>query len=127
MLQKTKLGIDWFNIKTGEEIITRRPAQIKALIESSDLGINRRSDRGWRVGKKWYNKLQRARQDRAFMEKLYEKYGEDVSDANVMVAVFQRELRAEKQAERRRNDAPFEEQYRKSLNSKKESNGKAQD
>ena len=42
-------GIDFFNIKTGETIYVRRDAQIKALIESSDMGVNRQSDMGWRL------------------------------------------------------------------------------
>jgi hypothetical protein len=108
-------GIDWYNIKTDETVYTRRPAQIKALIESSDLGVNRQSDRGWRIGAEWYKKLRAARNDRQFMEKLYEKYGEDVSDSNALVALFQREERANQQNKRYEDEAPFEQKYQDSL------------
>lgn len=117
MAEQKKVAIDWFNIKTGEKVYTRRPAQIKAFIESSNLGVNRKSDRGWRIGKVWYNKLRKARANRQFMEKLYERYGEDVSDANVMVAIFQQEVRALVQRKRYEDDAPFEEEYLQSLRS----------
>jgi hypothetical protein len=109
-------GIDFFNIKTGETIYVRRDAQIKALIESSDMGVNRQSDMGWRLGKEWVAKLRVARQDRQLMQDLAVKFGgNEVTDRDLMVAVYSREQNAEKQAQRYDNDAPYEQEYLESI------------
>lgn len=115
-MDKDKVKIDFFNIKTGETLYLSRPAQIKAAIESSDLGVNRRSDMGWRVGKEWKAKLRRARQDEELMASLAKKYGDEVpTESQLLVEVFTRELRAKKQAKLYEDEAPFEEEYRESI------------
>lgn len=111
-------GIDWYNIKTGETVYTKRPAQIKALIESSDLGVNRQSDVGWRLGKDWTQKLRKARNDRALISELSRMSGGEVSDTQLLVELFSREAAAEKEAERYNDDAPFEQAYLESLKEK---------
>lgn len=112
----TTKGIDFFNIKTGETIYVRRDAQIKALIESSDMGVNRQSDMGWRLGKEWVAKLRVARQDRQLMQDLAVKFGgNEVTDRDLMVAVYSREQNAEKQAQKYENDAPYEQEYLESI------------
>ena len=109
-------GIDFFNIKTGETIYVRRDAQIKGLIESSDMGVNRQSDVGWRLGQEWVAKLRVARQDRQLMQDLATKYGgNEVTDRDLMVAVYTREANAEKQAKRYEEDAPYEQEYLESI------------
>jgi len=109
-------GIDFFNIKTGETIYVRRDAQIKGLIESSDMGVNRQSDVGWRLGKEWVAKLREARQDRQLMQDLAVKFGgNEVTDRDLMVAVYSREQNAEKQAQKYENDAPYEQEYLESI------------
>lgn len=116
-----KEGIDFFNIKTGETIYVRRPAQIKALIESSDMGVNKSSDAGWRLGKKWVQKIREARQDRQLMQDLSARYGgAEVKDRDLMVAVYVREANALKQAKRYEDSAPFEEQYLEDIKPKQE-------
>ena len=113
-------GIDFFNIKTGETIYVRRDAQIKALIESSDMGVNRQSDMGWRLGKEWEQKLRVARQDRQLMQDLAVKFGgNEVTDRDLMVAVYSREQNAEKQAKKYEEDAPFEQEYLESIKEQK--------
>lgn len=113
-------GIDFFNIKTGETIYVRRDAQIKALIESSDMGVNRQSDMGWRLGKEWVQKLRVARQDRQLMQDLAVKFGgNEVTDRDLMVAVYSREQNAEKQAKRYEEDAPYEQEYLESIKEQK--------
>lgn len=112
-------GIDFFNIKTGETIYVRRDAQIKALIESSDMGVNRQSDMGWRLGKEWVAKLREARQDRQLMQELATKFGgAEVLDRDLMVAVYTRERNAEKQAKRYEDSAPYEQEYLESIKPK---------
>lgn len=114
-------GIDFFNIKTGETIYVRRDAQIKALIESSDMGVNRQSDMGWRLGKEWVAKLRVARQDQKLMQDLAVKFGgNEVKDRDLMVAVYTREENAEKQAKRYEDDAPYEQEYLESIKPKQE-------
>ena len=108
-------AIDWFNVKTGEKILTSRPAQIKALIESSDLGVNRQSDVGWRLGKEWMKKLRAARNDRALLSELGRMSGGDVTDTQLIVALFDREVTADKQAKLYADDAPFEQEYLDSI------------
>lgn len=113
-------GIDFFNIKTGETIYVRRDAQIKALIESSDMGVNRQSDMGWRLGKEWVQKLRVARQDQQLMQDLAVKFGgNEVTDRDLMVAVYSREQNAEKQAKKYEEDAPFEQEYLESIKEQK--------
>lgn len=113
-------GIDFFNIKTGETIYVCRDAQIKALIESSDMGVNRQSDMGWRLGKEWVQKLRVARQDRQLMQDLAVKFGgNEVTDRDLMVAVYSREQNAEKQAKKYEEDAPFEQEYLESIKEQK--------
>jgi prenyltransferase beta subunit len=87
-------AIDWFNIKTGETVYTSRPAQIKGLIESSDLGVNRQSDVGWRLGKEWVAKLRKARNNREMMANLGKMSGGDVTDTQLLVAIFSIEATA---------------------------------
>jgi hypothetical protein len=111
--------IDFFNVRTGETVEVSRPAQIKAAIESSDLGVNRQSDRGWRLGKKWITKLRKARTDKALIESLVKKSGGEVTDTNLLVALWQREARMAKQRQLyEENDAPFEEQYQNDIRPK---------
>lgn len=114
-------GIDFFNIRTDETVWVNRSAQIKAMIESSDMGVNRQSDRGWRLGKVWVNKLREARQDRQLMQDLATKYGgNEVTDRDLLVAVYRRERNAEKQAKRYEDTAPYEEKYLESIKPKAE-------
>lgn len=107
--------IDFFNIKTGETVRLNRPAQIRAAIESSDMGVNRRSDMGWRLGKEWKARLRKARQDRELMSALATMYDGEVTESQLLIEVFKRELRAEKQAKLYADDAPYEEEYRASI------------
>lgn len=114
-------GVDFFNIKTGENIWVKRPAQLKALIESSDMAVNRQSDVGWRLGKEWVQKLREARLDQTLMQELAVKYGgKEVTDRDLMVAVYQRERNAARQAQRYANDAPYEQEYLESIKPKAE-------
>lgn len=117
-------GIDFFNIKTGETIYVRRPAQIKALIESSNMGVNRQSDVGWRLGKEWTHKLRNARQDRQLMQELATKYGgKEVTDRDLMVAVYSREVNAIKQNKKYEDSAPYEQEYLESIQPKQATGG----
>lgn len=111
-------AIDWFNIQTGEKVYTARSAQIKALIESSDLGVNRQSDRGWRLGAEWTKKLRAARANRPLLAELGKLSGGDVTDTQLIVALFEREAEADKQAEQIAQDAPFEQEYLDSIRPK---------
>lgn len=119
MADKKEVAVDWFNIKSGEEIKTKRPAQIKALIESSDMGVNRQSDKGWRLGKEWVAKLRKGRQDKVLMGELLKLSGDGtVTDTQLLVTLFQRELEAAREAERYAEEAPFEQQYLESIKPK---------
>jgi len=111
-------AIDWFNIKTGETVYTSRPAQIKGLIESSDLGVNRQSDVGWRLGKEWVAKLRKARNNREMMANLGKMSGGDVTDTQLLVAIFSIEAEADKQTNLDKEDAPFEQEYLESIKPK---------
>jgi len=112
-------GIDFFNVKTGETVWVKRSAQIKALIESSDMAVNRQSDVGWRLGKVWVSRLREARSDRGLMQELSTKYGgNEVADRDLLVAVYRRELNAEKQAKKYEDSAPFEQEYLESIKPK---------
>lgn len=114
-------GVDFFNIKTGESIYVRRPAQLKAIIESSDMAVNRQSDVGWRLGKEWVQKLREARLDQTLMQELTVKYGDaEVKDRDLIVAVYRRERNMAKQAQRYANDAPYEQEYLESIKPKAE-------
>lgn len=119
MKEKETTAIDWFNIKSGETVYTKRPAQIKALIESSDIGVNgRKSDKGWRLGKQWTWKLRNARNNRSLMAELSKLSGGEVTDTQLLVALFEREKAADEQAKMHTDDAPFEQEYRESLEPK---------
>lgn len=114
-------GVDFFNIKSRETIWVRRPAQLKAIIESSDMAVNRQSDVGWRLGKEWVQKLREARLDQQLMQELAVKYGDaEVKDRDLIVAVYQRERNMAKQAQRYANDAPYEQEYLESIKPKAE-------
>lgn len=117
-MDNKKTAIDWFNIKTGETVYTSEPPQIKALIESSDLGVNRQSDAGWRIGKEWYAKLRKARNNRSLMAELGKLSGGDVTDTQLLVAIYSREAEADKQAQLDQEDAPFEQEYLDSIKPK---------
>lgn len=106
-----EIKVDFFNINTGETIYVNRPAQIKAAIESSDLGINRQSDRGWRIGKEWKAKLRQARGNRELMNNLAVKYNGEVTEAQLLVAVFARESRLARQSDFGYEEGKFEQQY----------------
>ena len=114
-------GVDFFNVKSRETIWVKRPAQLKALIESSDMAVNRQSDVGWRLGKEWVQKLREARLDQQLMEDLSKKYGgAEVTDRDLLVAVYRRERNMAKQAQRYANDAPYEQEYLESIKPKTE-------
>lgn len=114
-MEDYRVKVDFFNINTGETIYVDRPAQIKAAIESSDLGVNRQSDRGWRIGKEWKAKLRQARDDRHLMGELAKMYGGDVSESQLLVAVFRREAIAARQKKSYQDTAPFEDEYHRSI------------
>lgn len=111
-------AIDWFNIKTRETVYTSRPAQIKGIIESSNLGVNRQSDVGWRLGKEWVAKLRKARNNREMMANLGKMSGGDVTDTQLLVAIFSIEAEADKQTNLDKEDAPFEQEYLDSIRPK---------
>ena len=84
------------------------------------MGVNRQSDMGWRLGKEWVQKLRVARQDRQLMQDLAVKFGgNEVTDRDLMVAVYSREQNAEKQAKKYEEDAPFEQEYLESIKEQK--------
>lgn len=114
------IKVDFFNIHTGETIWLNRPAQLRAAIESSDLGINRQSDRGWRIGKEWKQRLLMARQDRELMNSLAVKYNGEVTESQLLVAVFVREVRASRQRAFTQEEGKFEDQYLRSIRDTKE-------
>lgn len=109
------IKVDFFNINTGETIWLDRPAQLRAAIESSDLGINRRSDRGWRIGKEWKQRLRMARQDRELMNSLAVKYNGEVTESQLLVAVYAREVRAARQRSVYQEEGKYESQYLESI------------
>ena len=112
-------GIDFFNIKSGEQIWVKRPAQIKAMIESSDMSVNRQSDVGWRLGAEWVTRLRKARGDKALMAQLATKYGSsEVTDRDLLVAVYRQEAIAEKQRKSRSDHNPYEQEYLESIKPK---------
>lgn len=115
-------AIDWFNIKSGETVYTQRPAQIKALIESSDLGVNRQSDKGWRLGKDWTRRLRNARGNRTLIAELSRLSGGEVTDTQLLVALFERESAADHEAKSYANEAPYEREYLDSINPKPKNN-----
>jgi len=117
-MKDNTVAIDWFNIKSGEKIKTARPAQIKALIESSDLGVNRQSDKGWRLGAEWVKKLNRGRQDRALIASLGKMSGGEVTDTQLLVAIFSQESQMQSQLDAHEDDAPFEQEYLESIRPK---------
>lgn len=109
------IKVDFFNINTGETIWLTRPAQLRAAIESSDLGINRRSDRGWRIGKEWKQRLRMARQDRELMNSLAIKYNGEVTESQLLVAVYAREVRAARQRGVYQEEGKYESRYLESI------------
>ena len=85
------------------------------------MGVNRQSDRGWRIGKEWVQKLRQARLDRELMQELSKKYGgAEVTDRDLIVAVYRRERNMAKQQQRYADDAPYEEEYLESIKPKAE-------
>lgn len=94
---KPEIYVDFYNIDTGEEVKVRRPAQIKAVIESSDMGVNKQSDRGWRIGKEWYNKIEAARNDRTLIREIAKNVGgaDKITDTDILIAVYEREVEAD--------------------------------
>lgn len=109
------IKVDFFNINTGETIWLDRPAQLRAAIESSDLGINRRSDRGWRIGKEWKARLRQARNDRELMNSLAVKYNGEVTESQLLVAVYAREVRAQRQRVSYQQEGKYEDEYLRSI------------
>ena len=115
-------AIDWFNIRSGETVYTQRPAQIKALIESSDLGVNRQSDKGWRLGKDWTRRLRNARGNRTLIAELSKLSGGDVTDTQLLVALFEREAAADRETKAYEDEAPYEREYLDSINPQPKNN-----
>lgn len=120
---KPQIYIDFYNIDTGEEVKVRRPAQIKAVIESSDMGVNKQSDRGWRIGKEWFNKLEAARTDRSLIRDIAKMAGgaDKVTDTDILVAVYEREVEADiVRNSGRTARGQYEKEYRQMLEEDKE-------
>lgn len=108
---KDRVSVGWFNIRSGEVVYTDKPPQIKGYIESSDMGVNKQSDKGWRLDPEWVNKLRKARRDRALMATLSKMSGGEVTDMNVLVAVFESESMAFAEVGAESEDTPFEQEY----------------
>lgn len=119
------LSVGWFNVETSEIIFTSRPAQIKALIESSDLGVNKSSDKGWRLDKEWIDKVKAGRRDPELIKELRKMAGGTVTDTQLLVAIFEREQALAREIELDKDDAPFEQAYLESLKSNKVPEGGA--
>lgn len=112
----SNIKVDFFNVNTGETVYLSRPAQLKAAIESSDLSVNRPSDRGWRIGKEWKNKLRQVRAtDKELMNQLAVKYGGEVTESQLLIAVFAREMRLAKTKEYVSETGKFEQEYNESI------------
>ena len=115
------ITIDFFNIKTGEKVNLTRDAQIKAFIESSDLGVNPSSDKGWRLSPEWVKKLNEARKDADFINAVSKAVKDTVTDRHLAVELFKRERNLQKQAQAA-NDNKYEKQYQESIINPKKSN-----
>lgn len=115
---KPQIYVDFYNINTDEEVYMRRPAQIKAAIESSDMGVNKQSDRGWRLGKVWKKKVEAARNDRAMIRELTKVVGgaDKITDTDILVAVYEREVEADiVMNSGNTTNAKYEQKYRQML------------
>lgn len=112
-------GVDFFNIRTGEKAEVSRPAQLKAYIESSDMGKNRQSDMKWRLGASWIKKIEKAKDDITFIDYMNKQYGGSFEDVDILIELYNREAVVEARKKRRSNDNPFEEQYLESLKTQK--------
>lgn len=119
------LSVGWFNIETSEIVYAARPAQIKALIESSDLGVNRSSDKGWRLDKEWVDKVKAGRRDPELIKDLRKMAGGSVTDTQLLVAIFERELALAREIKYDQEESPFEQEYLESLKSNKVPEGGA--
>lgn len=110
-------GIQWFSVETGETVYTKREAAIKAFINSSNLGPNVHAgqDRGWRLGPEWVKRLEDARKNPDLIEVVTKGTGK-ISDANLVMELWAREVRAEKnRAIADAEDRPFAQEYQEAI------------
>lgn len=113
-------GVEFYSIRTGETHYCKLGATISAYINSSDMGVNasRGQDYGWRLGAKWVKKVRAFRRDEDKMDTLAAKLrledGVSPTTTQILYYLYGREVRAYLQR-LRDNDAPFEEEYQRSI------------
>lgn len=120
MAEKKKHGITFYDMRTGEESIVSRPAQIKAYVESSDMGVNRQSDVGIRLGAEWVKKIRKAKKNGAFMQEILKQYGKSFKDVDILIELYSREATAiALQQIEESDDFAFEDAYLSSIKNSK--------
>jgi len=110
-------GIPFYSIKSGDTFYARSSAQIQAMINSSDMGINasRGQDFGWRLAPKWVKKVKAFRNDTFKMERLSEKYGgADPTTTQILYYIYSELVNAFNRR-KSQEENPFESQYLKDI------------
>lgn len=110
-------GVPFYSIKSGDTHFARSSAQIQAYINSSDMGVNasRDQDFGWRLHADWVKKTKEFRRDENKMEALSRKFGgRKITDAQILMAIYRAQMRVYEQS-KEDTDAPFEEEYLRSI------------
>lgn len=120
-MEKVK-GIKWFNIQTGEERYTISEAQISAMINSSDMGINasRGQDFSWRLDPEYVKLVKNYRNNENKMSLLASNTDGPVDDVKILFAIYTEQIRAA-QARKQEERRPFEAEYLRKVNEAKSS------
>lgn len=111
------LGIDFYNVKSGETHYAKLEPTIAAYINSSDMGVNasRGQNFGWKLGAEWVNAVRNFRRDRVQMSILTAKNGgQKPTTVQVLYHLYGEQLQAYEE-EVEENENPFEEQYQRDV------------
>lgn len=124
------MGIKFERITDGTIVEVERPAQVAALVNSSDLGINasRGQDHGWRLAPEVVSEIDDIKGDMSALQSIAREKGiavQDITTYHVVDYIFSQQQAAKALADESANKNPaFQESYEARIRAQREAKAK---
>lgn len=118
--EKPEIGIEFYNVNSGETRVCDSEALITAFYNSSNLHVNAAvgQDIGWRLAKETIRRMRNIQDDEDELERIVRKFRlndeTEITDSHILTYMFQKDLRR-KQREESSKQNSHRAQYERDL------------
>jgi hypothetical protein len=119
-VEKPTVGIEFFNVNSGEKKVCNTEALITAFYNSSNLHVNAMvgQDLGWRLAASTVKRMREIREDEAAMQRIVTRFRlteeADITDPHLLTYMFQEDLKKAAKAEEA-EQGQFARQYEEEI------------